>query len=71
MFNAAEVYAEMFAAGAAVEAADGRALAEILGRLLKDAPERRRMGEAALAYAEAQGAALDRALALLDPLLPR
>lgn len=70
VFNAAEVYAEMFAAGAAVKAADGAALGDILGRLLANAAERRAMGEAALAYAEAQSAALDRALALLDPLLP-
>jgi 3-deoxy-D-manno-octulosonic-acid transferase len=67
-FNAREIYAEMFAAGAAMEAADPPALAERLRALLTDPALARRLGEAALAYAGRQGAALDEALALLAPL---
>ena len=70
VFNAAEVYAEMVAAGAAREAPDKDALARILSELLADAPARRAMGQAALAYADRQSAALAGALAILEPLLP-
>ena len=69
-FNAAEVYAEMFAEACAIQAADGKALARHLGGLLANTAIARRMGEAALVYANRQGAALDEAMTLLDPLLP-
>ncbi|MFN9849750.1 MAG: 3-deoxy-D-manno-octulosonic acid transferase [Alphaproteobacteria bacterium] len=69
MFNAADTYAEMFAEAAAIEAANGTALARHIRGLLDNPVIARRMGEAALAYANRQGAALDQALALLDPLL--
>lgn len=70
VFNAAEVYAEMFAEVAAIEAADGAALARHLRGLLTQPLIARRIGEAGLTYAEGQGEAFDRALALLAPLLP-
>jgi 3-deoxy-D-manno-octulosonic-acid transferase len=69
-FNAADLYAELFAEAAAVEAADAPALARHLRGLLDNPQIARRMGEAALAYANRQGAALNRALDLLQPLLP-
>ena len=69
-FNAADVYAEMFAEACAIEAADGVALARHLRGLLDNPTIARRMGEAALAYAARQGAALDAAMGLLEPLLP-
>ena len=69
-FNAAALYADLFAEAAAIEAVDSTALARHL-KGLDDYPHiGRRMGEAALAYANRQGGALDQALALLDPLLP-
>jgi len=68
--NAREVYDEMFAEGAAIEAADPAALARHLKGLLDNPMIARRIGEAALSYAERQGAALDAALARLEPLLP-
>ena len=69
VFNAADIYAEMFAEAAAIEAANGTALARHIRGLLDNPVIARRMGEAALAYANRQGAALDQALTLLDPLL--
>lgn len=69
-FNAAEIYAEMFAEAAAIEAADAAALARHLRGLLDNPAIARRMGEAALGFASRQGAAFDEALALLEPLLP-
>lgn len=68
--NAREVYDEMFAEGAAIEAADPAALARHLKGLLDHPMIARRIGEAALSYAERQGAALDAALGRLEPLLP-
>lgn len=69
-FNAAALYADLFAEAAAIEAADSTVLARHL-KGLDDYPHiGRRMGEAALAYAKRQGGALDQALALLEPLLP-
>jgi 3-deoxy-D-manno-octulosonic-acid transferase len=70
MFNAAELYAEMFAEVAAIEAADGAALARHLKGLLAYPQVRRQMSEAGLDYAARQGAALDTALTLIEPLLP-
>lgn len=69
-FNARDVYAEMFAEVAAIEAADAKALARHLAGLLANPMIARRIGEAALAYANRQGAALDAAMILLEPLLP-
>lgn len=69
-FNAADVYAAMFAEAAAIEAADAEALARHIRGLLDYPLIARRMGEAALGFADRQGAALDEAMALLDPLLP-
>ncbi|MDO8800810.1 3-deoxy-D-manno-octulosonic acid transferase [Phenylobacterium sp.] len=70
-FNATALYADLFADAAAIEAADSAALARHL-KGLNDYPHiGRRMGEAALAYAQRQGGALDQAMALLEPLLPR
>lgn len=70
VFNAAEVYGEMFDEVAAIEATDGEALARHLRGLLTEPLIARRVGEAALAYAERQQGALDQALALLEPLAP-
>lgn len=69
-FNARDVYAEMFAEVAAVEAADTTALTRHIRGLLTYPRIGRRVGEAALAYANRQGAALEAAMGLLDPLLP-
>lgn len=69
-FNATALYADLFAEAAAIEAADSAAIARHL-KGLNDYPHiGRRMGEAALAYAQRQGGALDQAMALLEPLLP-
>ncbi|MBL8772122.1 MAG: 3-deoxy-D-manno-octulosonic acid transferase [Phenylobacterium sp.] len=70
VFNAAEAYAGLFAEGAAIAAADADALARHLRGLLDHPRIARRMGEAAFAYADRQGAALDEAYRLLQPLLP-
>jgi 3-deoxy-D-manno-octulosonic-acid transferase len=69
-FNAREVYDAMFAEVAALEAADATVLTRHIAGLLDHPTIARRIGEAALSYAERQGAALDQALALLDPLVP-
>jgi len=69
-FNAAAIYAEMFERVAAIEARDEAELGRHLTGLLDYPHIARRIGEAGLTYAEAQGAALDQAMALLEPLLP-
>lgn len=69
-FNATEAYADLFGEAAAIEAADAGALARHIRGLLDHPAVARRMGEAALAYADRQGAALDAAFDLLTPLLP-
>jgi 3-deoxy-D-manno-octulosonic-acid transferase len=69
-FNARAIYDAMFLEVAAIEARDGAALARHLKGLIGTPMIARRLGEAALAFAERQGAALDEALALLTPLLP-
>lgn len=68
--NAAEPYADLFAEAAAIEAADAEALSRHLRGLLDNPAIARRMGEAALSYANRQSAALDDALDRLEPLLP-
>lgn len=70
VFNAREIYAEMFAFAAAIEAADGAVLARHIAGLLANPVITRRIGEAALDYAGRQGAALTAAMALIEPLLP-
>jgi 3-deoxy-D-manno-octulosonic-acid transferase len=69
-FNARDIYAEMFAEAAAIEAPDATALGRHVAGLLAYPAVARRIGEAGLAYAERQGAALETALVLLEPLLP-
>jgi 3-deoxy-D-manno-octulosonic-acid transferase len=69
-FNAQAVYAAMLDEVAALEAADEAALARHLRGLFANPTIARRIGEAALAYAERQGEALETALARLQPLLP-
>ncbi len=68
-FNAADVYAEMLADAAAIEAADGAALTRHIAGLLANPVIARRIGEAAADYAARQGAALTAAMALIEPLL--
>lgn len=70
MFNAQETYAEMFAEAAAIEATDGEHLARHMRGLIDNPRIARRFGEAAQAYADRQGRALDEALERLAPLLP-
>ncbi|MDX9997365.1 MAG: 3-deoxy-D-manno-octulosonic acid transferase [Phenylobacterium sp.] len=70
VFNAADVYAEMAEAGAVVTARDEAGLAAVLRDLIADPARTEALGDAALAYAARQGAALDEALARLEPLLP-
>ena len=69
-FNATSLYADLYAHAAAIEAADSTQLARHLKGLDTYPHIGRRMGEAALAYADRQGEALDQAMALLEPLLP-
>ncbi|WP_304167361.1 3-deoxy-D-manno-octulosonic acid transferase [Phenylobacterium aquaticum] len=68
-FNARAVYDEMFAEVAALEAADEAALVRHIAGLIDYPAIARRIGEAGLDYAERQGAALDQALTLIQPLL--
>lgn len=70
VFNAADLYAALYAEAAAIEAADGAALARHLKGLRDNPHIARRIGEAALAFTQRQGAALDAVLAHLQPLLP-
>ncbi|WP_309089156.1 3-deoxy-D-manno-octulosonic acid transferase [Phenylobacterium sp.] len=70
VFNAADLYAEMTAEGAAIQVGDATELRPAVERLLADSASRQRLAGAALAYAERQGEQLDRALAALEPLLP-
>jgi 3-deoxy-D-manno-octulosonic-acid transferase len=67
--NAQEIYAEMLAEAAAIQAADAGALARHLEGLLANPLIARRIGEAALDYAERQAAALDEALPLIEALV--
>jgi 3-deoxy-D-manno-octulosonic-acid transferase len=68
--NAASIYAAMRPWAAAIEAADPAALARHLRGLLQNPAIARRTGEAARAFAGRQAAALDEAMALIEPLLP-
>lgn len=69
VFNARSLFEEMFADAAAIPAADEAALARHMAGLLTYPHIARRMGEAALAYAGRQGAALEAALDRLAPLV--
>lgn len=68
--NAADIYASLFAEKAAVRAADPTALASHIADLLAHPALALRMGEAAQAFADRQGEALEAAMALIAPLLP-
>jgi len=68
--NAADVYGEMFDEVCALMARDGPDLRRKLAGLLADPVLRRRMREAALAYAARQEQTLADALEDLAPLLP-
>ena len=68
--NAADVYADMFAEAAAIGARDGASLARHIAGLVDHPMIARRMGEAAADYAGRQGAALEVAWAMIEPLLP-
>ena len=68
--NAAAVYEAMLDETAAISAADGADLRRHLAGLLAYPDIRARIGEAGFDFAQAQGAALDTALDLLEPLLP-
>jgi 3-deoxy-D-manno-octulosonic-acid transferase len=70
VFNNAAPYGEMFAEVAAIEAPDAAALRRHLTGLLTQPLIARRIGEAALTYAQRQGEVLDQTLRLLRPLLP-
>lgn len=69
VFNAQALYDEMLAEVAAILADDEAALARHMAGLLAYPQIVRRMGEAALAYAKRQGAALDAALDQLTPMV--
>jgi 3-deoxy-D-manno-octulosonic-acid transferase len=69
VFNARELFDEMFAEAAAILAEDGAALTRHIGGLLTYPQIARRMGEAGLAYAARQGVALEAALDRLAPLV--
>ena len=68
--NAKAIYEAMFAEVAAIEAADGAALTRHVAGLLANPAIAQRIGEAGAAFARRQGAALDAAMALIEPLLP-
>lgn len=70
VFNASDIYAALFAEVGAIEAQDGAALARHLRGLLANPAVAQRIGEAAQDYAGRQGAALERAMTLIQPLLP-
>ena len=67
--NAEVLYAEMAAEAAVIPAADAAALARHIEGLLAHPQIARRMGEAALDYADRQNAALDAALPLIEALV--
>ena len=70
IFNAQTIYAEMLAWTAAIQAEDATALARHIGGLLRNPEIASRIGLAAKDFAGRQGAALDAAMALIEPLLP-
>jgi len=70
VFKARAIYDDLLAEVAAIEARDAASLARHLRGLLASPGIAQRIGEAGRAFAGRQGAALDRALDLLAPLLP-
>jgi 3-deoxy-D-manno-octulosonic-acid transferase len=68
--NARAIYDAMLAEAAVIEAADAAALARHIRGLLDNPAIARRIGEAAQDFAARQAAALEAAMALLEPLLP-
>lgn len=69
--NAEALYAGLVACGGARIAPDAESLGHELQSLLADTARAQAMGRAAIAYARDQAHALDQALDLLKPLLPR
>ena len=69
MFNFADATEKALAAGAAVEVADAHALIATVAALLEDAPRRRAMHDAALAFHAAHRGAADRLMGWLAPRL--
>jgi 3-deoxy-D-manno-octulosonic-acid transferase len=70
VFNAADLYAELFAQAAAILAADEAELARHIRGLLDNPVIATRMGAASRAYAARQGEALESAWRQIEPLLP-
>jgi 3-deoxy-D-manno-octulosonic-acid transferase len=69
VFNFADVYAALNAAGGAIPVdSEGKLTAQI-GRWLSDQPSRQRAVDAGAAVVEELGGALDRSLAALEPYL--
>jgi 3-deoxy-D-manno-octulosonic-acid transferase len=67
MFNFADATEKALAAGAAVEVANAQALVATVAALFEDAPRRRAMRDAALAFHATHRGATDRLLAWLAP----
>jgi hypothetical protein len=67
--NAQEIYAEMLAEAAALQAPDAAALARHIAGLLAHPRIARRIGEAALDYAARQSAALEAAMPTIEALI--
>ena len=67
MFNFADATEKALAAGAAVEVANAQTLIATVAALFEDAPRRRAMRDAALAFHAAHRGATDRLLAWLEP----
>jgi 3-deoxy-D-manno-octulosonic-acid transferase len=70
VWNFRDTAARLVAAGAAVQVPDAAGLESAVRRLLGDAEERRRLGEAARAFVRQQQGATERTVALLEGLLP-
>ena len=71
MSSVSGVAAELQAEKAAIVVSDEKTLADAVGRLLADKPAARAMAAAARSVAERNRHVLDRAFALLDPLIDR
>lgn len=69
--NAQEIYAEMLAEGAVVQAEDAADLQRRMHELMTDPKSARRLASAAQAFAGRQSAALEGAMIILAPLLPQ
>jgi 3-deoxy-D-manno-octulosonic-acid transferase len=69
VFNAAQVADVLIECGGARMVRDGESLAACIGAWLQDAPERARVGGLGRAALEANRGALERLMALIEPLL--